>query len=77
MAASANKIVIISALNGTFEQKGFAGIQELIPVVEVLEKLSAVCMICGEDANFSYRLDTNSTEEVQIGGSESYMPLCR
>jgi thymidine kinase len=41
-----------------------------------IEKLNAVCMGCGKDAPFSYRL-TSDTEVEVIGGAEKYMAVCR
>ena len=43
MAASNRKIVIISALNSTYEKKGWLNILELIPNCEKIKKLSAIC----------------------------------
>ena len=52
------------------------GILELIPLAEKIIKLSAICKICGMNANFTFR--TCSSKETEcIGGTESYMPLCR
>ena len=42
-AANDGKIVIMSALSGTFEKKGWANILQLIPLCEKVKKLSAIC----------------------------------
>jgi thymidine kinase len=76
MTANCGKIVIISALNGTFEKKGWANILELIPLCEKIKKLSAVCKLCMANANFTFRTCGSHSQQL-IGGSESYMPLCR
>ena len=77
-AANAGKIVVISALNGMYTQKGFPVILELIPLCETVKKLTACCKLCGNDASYTYRtVQTNSNAEILIGGAESYMPLCR
>ena len=68
--------MIISALNGTYEKKGWANILELIPLCEKIKKLSAVCKICQNSANFTFRTCTDDAQEL-IGGADMYMPLCR
>ncbi len=51
-----DKIVIISALDGTFERKPFGQIPQIIPLADDVIKLRAICMQCGEDAPFTHRL---------------------
>ena len=73
-AANLGKIVIMSALNGTFEKKGWNNILELIPLCEKIKKLSAICKICASNANFTFR-ETVGNELIAIGGADMYMPL--
>jgi thymidine kinase len=42
--ANKNKIVIIAALDGTFQRKPFGNILNLIPKAEKVTKLNAVCV---------------------------------
>ena len=44
--ANAGKAVIVAALDGTFQRKGFPTVMELIPLAEHVVKLNAVCMVC-------------------------------
>ena len=74
--AENGKIVIISALDGTFERKPFGRILELVPLAEQVTKLTAVCAACGKDASFSQRLSCDKTVEL-IGGEDLYRPVCR
>lgn len=67
--------IIISALDGTFKQEMFPQIGLLLPWVEKLKKLTAVCDYCGEKAYFSFRLTDDETLIV-IGGKELYKALC-
>ena len=69
-------MIIIAALDGTFERKPFGTILDLIPVAEKVVKLTAVCAICGADACFTQRT-VNSKEVQLIGGAELYRPVCR
>ena len=77
--AKQGKHIIISALNGTFERKPFPAISELIPYVNSIVHLSAVCTICGSDAHFSHLKNTGKSDEhgFIIGGSEQYEARCR
>ncbi len=68
--------MICSALNGTFEKKGWENILELIPLCEKVKKLSAICKICATSANYTYRTGGGLSKEL-IGGADMYMPLCR
>ena len=54
-AANDGKIVIISALDGTFLRTGFELIMELIPLAEKVKKLASICQDCGANASFSFR----------------------
>ena len=44
--ADQGKIVMVSALDGTYQRKGFPNILTLIPLAEHVVKLTAVCMLC-------------------------------
>jgi thymidine kinase len=69
-------IVIVAALDGTFQRKPFGNILNLIPLAETITKLSAICLACGKEAAFTQR--TISSHEIElIGGSEMYKPVCR
>lgn len=75
-ASNLGKVVIISALDGTFLRTGFENIINLIPKAEKVKKLAAICKICNQNAYFTFR--TILEEQIQlIGGDEAYIPLCR
>jgi thymidine kinase len=74
--ANQGKIVIVAALDGTFERKPFQHISDMVPLCEKMDKLSAVCAVCGEDAAFTRRLGSEKAVEI-VGGSEMYLPVCR
>ncbi|TMW57262.1 hypothetical protein Poli38472_003187 [Pythium oligandrum] len=75
-AANAGKVVIVAALDGTFEKKPFGSVCDLIPAAESVIKLNAVCTCCGRDAAFTRRIVSDKSVEL-IGGSELYEPRCR
>jgi len=74
--ANLGKTVIISALDGDFQRNGFGDIPKLYPKCETLTKLSAVCSICGNEAQYSKRI-VDGQEVKLIGGKESYVAVCR
>lgn len=75
--AQNGKIVIIAALDGTFERKPFNDILMLVPLSEFVTKLRAVCMVCYRDAAFSARRDLSNKLVEDIGGPEKYLAVCR
>lgn len=72
------KIVHCSGLDGDFKRRPFGSILELIPIADVVKKSTAICMGCrnGTMAIFTKRIIASEDIKV-IGGSESYMPVCR
>jgi len=74
--ASRGKVVIVAALDATFERKPFMSILDLIPLAEQVIKLTAVCMLCHRDASFTKRIGSETAVEV-IGGADKYLSTCR
>jgi thymidine kinase len=72
------KEVIIGGLDGDFKREPIGKILELIPYADKCKKISSLCKICNDGTKglFSYRI-TENENQVQIGGVESYIPLCR
>eukprot|EP00753_Platysulcus_tardus_P017367 PLAT6384.1.p1 GENE.PLAT6384.1~~PLAT6384.1.p1 ORF type:complete len:283 (-),score=80.97 PLAT6384.1:29-784(-) len=75
-AADQGKVVIVAALDGTFQREPFGEVCNLIPKAEAVTKLTSVCALCHADAAFTKRIG-KSTEVKLIGGKETYMPVCR
>ncbi|KAJ6238087.1 thymidine kinase [Anaeramoeba flamelloides] len=74
--ANLGKIVIIAALDGTFERKPFGRVLELVSKSEEVIKLNAVCTITYKDAAFTKR--TSQEKDVQvIGGADKYLAVSR
>lgn len=68
--------IIVSALNGTSEKKPFSPIQDIIPLSDRIDKLSAVCTSCGTDAVFSFYKVGKKQNDIVVGEDE-YTALCR
>ena len=77
--ANNGKRIFISSLNGDRHQEEWKSTQEMIPLVDEIIFLKAVCSRCGcYEASFSYKMHDTSTSQVDIGGSaESFIALCR
>ncbi|GFO38103.1 thymidine kinase [Plakobranchus ocellatus] len=74
--AELGKVVIVAALDGTFQKKGFGDILNLVPIAESVIKLNAVCMSCFGEGSFTKRKGSEKKVEV-IGGAEMYLATCR
>lgn len=72
-----NKHVYICGLDGDFKRNKIGNILDLIPLCDKVEKLTSLCMFCGDGTPgiFTLRL-TNETEQIVIG-SNYYTPVCR
>lgn len=70
--------VIVGGLDGDFKRQPIGQILDLIPYADKCKKISSLCKYCndGTKALFSYRKVKNDSQ-VQIGGAETYVPLCR
>jgi len=68
--------VIIAGLDMDFKGKPFGPIPGLMAVADHITKVHAICMRCGDVAQFSHRL--SKTEKlVLLGEKDEYEPLCR
>lgn len=75
--ANLGKIVIVAALDSTFQGKPFNFITDLVASAENVTKLDAVCHYCGTDgASFTERLGDDTTLEL-IGNGDLYAAVCR
>lgn len=68
--------VIIAGLDMDYRGKPFGPMPLLMAVAEKVTKLTAVCMECGGDASFSYKI-AGKGMLIEIGEKDKYMPLCR
>jgi thymidine kinase len=74
-----NKHVIVAGLDGDFNRNKFGDIISLIPLSDTLDKLSAYCNMCndGTYGPFTKKISNNSSELIEIGGKDLYLPVCR
>lgn len=68
--------VIVAGLDMDFQGKPFGPIPELMACADYVTKVHAICMQCGNLAQFSHR-KVAGDKLVMLGETESYEPLCR
>jgi thymidine kinase len=68
--------VIIAGLDMDFKGKPFGPIPGLMAVADHITKVHAICMRCGDVAQFSHRF-SSAEKLVLLGEKDEYEPLCR
>ena len=68
--------VIVAGLDMDFKGEPFGPIPELMAVADHIDKVHAICVKCGNVAQFSHRL-SNKEQVVLLGEKDVYEPLCR
>lgn len=68
--------VIIAGLDMDFKGKPFGPVPGLMAVADHITKVHAICMQCGDVAQFSHRL-SKADKLVFLGEKDEYEPLCR
>lgn len=68
--------VIIAGLDMDFKGRPFGTMPQLMAIADSVTKLHAVCMKCGGQAMYSYRLVPNENQ-ILLGEKETYEARCR
>ncbi len=68
--------VIVAGLDMDFSGKPFGQMPFLMAKADYVTKLHAICMKCGEMANYSYRKIPND-DRIMLGEKDVYEPRCR
>jgi len=68
--------VIVAGLDMDYLGHPFGPIPSLLAVAEHVTKVHAICMRCGNLAQYSHRT-TGSNQLVVLGETDAYEPLCR
>ncbi|HLU87866.1 MAG TPA: thymidine kinase [Taishania sp.] len=68
--------VVVAGLDMDYKGKPFGPIPSLMAIAEYVTKVHAICVACGNLAQFSHRF-ANETSQVLVGAVEKYKPLCR
>jgi thymidine kinase len=68
--------VIVAGLDMDFKGEPFGPIPDLMAVADHVDKVHAICVKCGNVAQFSHRLSSKE-QIVLLGEKDVYEPLCR
>lgn len=73
--------VMTFGLKNDFMNKLFEGSEQLLLHAEKIEEIKTICWYCGKKAIMNLRISDGKPvyegEQIQIGGNESYFPVCR
>lgn len=68
--------VIVAGLDMDYKGKPFGQMPNLLAIADYITKLHAICVVCGNIANVSYR-KINTGPQVLLGEKDIYEPRCR
>jgi len=74
--ANMGKRVIIAGLDQDYRGRPFEPIPQLLAIAEFITKTHAICVICGNPANHTYRTSTDKGTVV-VGAADKYEARCR
>jgi len=74
--------VVVAGIDSDFRAEPFGSMPELMAAAEVVDKLYAICVICGGPASRNQRLVNGKpapydSPTIMVGGRESYEARCR
>ena len=80
--AGRGRRVILAGADTDFRGEPFGPMPQLMAVAEVVDKLHAICVLCGSPASRNQRLVEGrparyDSPVIQVGGTESYEARCR
>ena len=68
--------VIVAGIDMDFTGEPFGPMPRLLAIAEYVTKVHAICVSCGDLAQFSHRT-VEDKAQVLVGAIEHYQPLCR
>jgi thymidine kinase len=75
-------VVVVAGLDVTFTGQPFEPMPTLMALAERVDKLTAICMVCGADAIYHVRVAETGGGDPRlvtenVGGAETYQARCR
>ena len=68
--------VIVAGLDMDYKRQPFGQMPNLLAVADYITKLHAICVVCGNIANYSYRTTVDEAQ-LLLGAKDKYEPRCR
>jgi thymidine kinase len=80
--AARSLVVMVAGLDVTFAGQPFEPLPSLMALAERVDKLTAICTVCGADAVYHARVAPAAASDVElvpehVGGTEKYQARCR
>jgi thymidine kinase len=80
--ANRGKRVIVAGTDSDFRGEPFGAMPQLLAVAEMVDKLHAICVVCGNPASRNQRLIEGrparyDSPTIMVGSAESYEARCR
>ncbi len=80
--AERGRCVILAGLDTDFRGEPFGPMPQLMAIAESVDKLSAICVLCGASATRTQRLIDGEpaawdSPTIMVGGTEAYEARCR
>jgi thymidine kinase len=80
--AARDLVVVIAGLDVTFSGQPFEPTPSLMALAERVDKLTAICTVCGAEAVYHQRVEPVAASDTDlvpehVGGSEKYQARCR
>ena len=74
--------VILAGTDSDFRGEGFGAMPQLMAAAEIVDKMYAICVVCGGPATRNQRLINGKpapwdSPQIMVGGRESYEARCR
>ena len=74
--ANSGKRVVVAGLEKDYLANSFGSMPDLMVDAEYITKVNAICMQCGDPANYSHRISSEQ-KQVVVGETDKYEALCR
>jgi thymidine kinase len=68
--------VIVAGLDLDYLRRPFGPMPRILAIAEFVDKVHAVCMLCGAPAHYSQRI-AGGDEQLQVGDTNAYEARCR
>lgn len=69
--------VIMAGLDQDYTGKPFGPMADLLAIADRVDKIHAICTVCGSSASKTYRKNPNNSAQVLLGETDLYEARCR
>jgi thymidine kinase len=69
--------VILAGLDQDFMGKPFGPMANLLAIADSVDKIHAICTVCGAPASKTFRKNPKNTDQVLVGETDLYEARCR